>query len=647
MLCEPSGTEAGLADSNRLYELKLDGVRILAERDGVDVGLWYRTHRPAATSYPEIVRAMRSLIAERVVLDGEILAFDDSGRPSFHRLARRIHALRPRDAAAAALEVPVVYVVFDVLQIGDRDLRGVPLIDRKQLLERLVPEKGVIRRLDHFEGSGQALFAFCKEQGLEGVVGKRKDGPYRPGPKRSSDWTKFKCEREADFVVVGWLEGKGGGQKLASLELATYAGDRLVLRGRVGSGLTDSTIRELSARLAKLEVDRSPAEGKANRVTSKRHFARPEIVVSVQFAGWTEEGGLRHPRFRGVRADVDARDCTQAPAGEILDQSAPEHSPPEPPPPPHRGRRTPGLTPREGRVAVTNRDKVFWPDEGYTKGELVDYYAAVSDVMLPLLAERPIVLVRYPDGIYGKSFYQWNVPQGTPSWLRTLRFRDDEGKEGKNTFIVEDGDGLVYIANLGCIPIHILGCRASSVEHCDFLTIDFDLGGRPFKDAVTLALTLKRLLDELGLVGYPKTSGQSGLHVLIPVGPGVPFDAAKLLLELIGRLVQVQHAELSTLERRVSARGDRVYIDTGQTGRSRTIVAPYSVRAHPGATVSMPLFWDEVHLALDPTRYTLFTALDAIAERGDPMAGFQDARPDISGAMSRLDAKLAQWGLRT
>jgi len=286
---------------------------------------------------------------------------------------------------------------------------------------------------------------------------------------------------------------------------------------------------------------------------------------------------------------------------------------------------------------LSNRDKIFWPDEGFTKGDMLDYYAAISDTLLPHLRERPVMLVRYPDGITGKSFYQWNVPRGTPDWIRTLALRDEE-RDGKTvaTFLVDSADALLHIVNLGCIPLHVLACRQNTLEHCDFLTIDFDLGGQPLHVGVKLALSLRDLLQEIELPGFPKTSGQTGLHVFIPMGPGVSFDTAKVLVELIGRLLQLRHADVSTMERRVSERRGRVYIDTGQTGRSRTIVAPYSVRAYRGASVSTPLFWEEVHMALDPRQHTMFTVPTRVAERGDPMDGLLEVRPDIPRAVAKL-----------
>ena len=633
MLC--SSKKVPLDDPERLYELKLDGVRIVADKRGPGVDLRYRKLRSATAAYPEIARAVKALPFERIVLDGEIVAFDELGRPSFQRLARRIHLSRPHDVVRAQAEVGVVYVVFDLLALGKRDLRELPLAERKALLARILPGRGRLRVLDHLDGRGDALLAFCEEHDLEGIVAKTKTGRYRPGPKRFDDWVKVKRKREGDFVVVGYEESEKA-RKLRSLLLAAYDGDRLLLRGKAGSGLDDASIDFWLERLAELEIEDSPAEGDVTQ-NGPRHWARPELVVSIEYGGLSDSGSLRFPVYRGLREDVDPQQCQLVTTEELVDRvmTAPAET------------ATGGSSGRSGhraaevavRAKLTNQDKIFWPDDGLTKGDLCDYYAAVSEVLVPLLADRPIVLVRYPDGIDGKSFFQWHVPRGTPDWLRSVEVREEgeRGKSRKRCFLVDDVDGLLHIANLGCIPMHVLAARQGTREHCDFLTIDFDLGGQPFRDAVTLALSLRELLDDLGLAGFPKTSGQTGLHVLIPMGPGVAFPTAKVLVELLGRILVTRHPDIATMERRVDARGARVYVDTGQTGRSRTIVAPYSVRAVRGAGVSTPLSWDEVHAALDPSRHNLLTVPTRLLDVGDPMADLLSLRPDIPAAVGKLE----------
>ncbi|MBS2013852.1 MAG: DNA ligase [Deltaproteobacteria bacterium] len=299
------------------------------------------------------------------------------------------------------------------------------------------------------------------------------------------------------------------------------------------------------------------------------------------------------------------------------------------------------------KVTVTNRTKVFWPGEGLTKGDLCDYYVAIAGAILPFLVERPLILVRYPDGIEGKSFYQWNVPPGMPSWIRTLTI--GEGDDARRGFLVDDPTTLLYIANLGCIPLHILASRVPHLEHSDFFTVDFDVKQSELRHAVTLAKTLKGLLDEIGLASFPKTSGQSGLHVLVPLGGDRKSGSgrqthvtARALADLLGTLLVQRHPDIATMERVVSKRGPRVYVDTGQTGTTRAIVAPYSVRAVAGARVSTPLAWSEVEHDLDPAAFTIETVPARMAKIGDPMKGMLDRRPDVGSAVAKLAELVAK-----
>jgi bifunctional non-homologous end joining protein LigD len=622
MLCALEG--ATLTDPERLYELKLDGVRIVAEKHGPQVALRYRNGRSATASYAEIARAVSLLPASDALLDGEIVTFDAEGKPSFEMLAPRIHAQRPLDIEQARAAVPVVYLVFDLLALAGRDLTALPLVERKRILAQLVRGRGLVRVLDHMDDDGSALYDFCRRERLEGVVAKRKQSPYRTGPRRTTDWVKIKCERDDDFVVLGYVEGIGARKGLGALCLGAYVQGQLQYRGRVGSGLSDATIRVLLAELPGLEQATYPGHGDPpeDPGSENARWVRPELVVQVRYHGFTQEGRLRAPVFLGLRPDVDPK-ASHASAPAPLKEPEPET----------------GAALGTGRVRVTNPDKVFWPDSGYTKGDLCGYYASIAPRMLPFLRGRPLVLVRHPDGIAGKSFYQWNVPEGTPSWMRRLDISDTDevDRTPKNVFLVDDDDGLVYLANLGCIPLHVLACREASLGTCDFLTVDFDLGERPFADAVRLGLTLREVLEDAGLPGFPKTSGQRGLHVLVPLGDGIPFEAAKLLVELLGRIVTARHPTLATMERKIDKRGDRVYVDTGQTGTSRTIVAPYSVRAHPGATVSTPLAWEELHAGLDPSRFTIVTVPIRALEIDDPWLGFGEAKPNVASALGALE----------
>jgi len=592
-----------------LYELKLDGVRILAERRDTEARLFYRTHRPATASFPEVVEALKTLLARDVVLDGEIITLDDAGHPSFQKLASRIHARRPGDIRFLRDAVPVIFVVFDILSFGDLDLRSLTLLQRKAVLERVIRGAGVIRALDYFQDDGSALLAFCDSHGLEGLVAKRSNSVYRAGPKRSGHWIKVKRVREDDFVATGYTQGKGSRKKLGALELATYQDGELRTCGRVGSGLSDREIEILLERLS---------EG-------------VPVVVRVRYAGWTEDGHLRHPVYLGIRDDVAPEEVTLAPKPEdatmVDDGDAGDAE----------------ADRVVGKARLTNQSKLFWPDDGITKGDLCDYYEAIAPVLLPHLRDRPVTLVRFPDGIDGKSFFQWRIPNQAPPWLRSLRLRSEE-EDGKevNTILVNDLSSLMYVANLGCIPLHVIASHAGALDTCDFLTLDLDVELASLEQAIPIALTIREILGEAGLQGFPKTSGKTGLHVLVPLGAGLAWDAAKQLLELIGRLVLQRHPNEATMERRKDKRGPRVLIDVGQTGRHRTIVAPYSVREVPGAPVSTPLSWDEISLSLDPSSFNVFTVPQRVLAAGDPMQGAFDTEVDLAEILARLGDLVGQ-----
>ena len=295
-----------------------------------------------------------------------------------------------------------------------------------------------------------------------------------------------------------------------------------------------------------------------------------------------------------------------------------------------------------GKAKLTNQDKVFWPADGITKGDLCSYYEAIATVLLPHLRDRPVTLVRFPDGIEGKSFFQWRIPDKAPPWVRSLRLRSDkeDGKE-VSTILINDLSSLMYVANLGCIPLHVIASKAGALDICDFLTLDLDVELASLQAAIPIALTIRHVLDEAGLRGFPKTSGKTGIHVLVPLGSGLPFDVARQLLELVARIVLQRHPQEATMERRKEKRGQRVFIDVGQTGRLRTIVAPYSVREAPGAPVSTPLSWDEVSLSLDPSSFNIFTVPDRALTLGDPMAEASSVELNLDETLERLGALIA------
>ena len=415
MLCAAEG--APLTDPQWIYELKLDGVRAILTKSTSGVVLRSRNLHDITQNYPEITLAARSLPCPRLVLDGEIVCFDPEGRPSFGRLAKRMHIHHERTIQSRAVEYPVTFMVFDLLSIGERSLIRLPLAQRKELLAALLKGAGVIRALDHLPGDGAPLLQFCREHTLEGVIAKRANSRYLAGPKRTGDWVKMKVERDEELVVVGYTVGEGARKLLGALDLATYSHGKWIYRGKVGSGFDEASLKDMLARLGPLTTNAPVAEGSYVPAPRGRLHVRPELVVSVRFLGWTDDGQLRQPVFRGVREDVAAMDCTAHPAFEDLTQPDADQI--------DDAAHTREHAPRP-KVVPTNPEKILWPKRGFTKSDLVAYYDAVAPALLPFLRDRPVMMVRYPDGVDGKFFYQWKVPPGIPSWISTYKFAPSE-----------------------------------------------------------------------------------------------------------------------------------------------------------------------------------------------------------------------------
>jgi bifunctional non-homologous end joining protein LigD len=359
-------------------------------------------------------------------------------------------------------------------------------------------------------------------------------------------------------------------------------------------------------------------------------WVEPELVCQVRYREWTDEGLLRHPVFERLRED------------KRPDEAIREGGDPVAPAPP--ARPGPGQE-AERRVEVTNAGKVFFPGEGITKGDLVAYHRAIAPFMLPYLKDRPLVLTRYPDGILGKSFFQKDAPEWAPAWLRTVRIHSQEADRDLDQFLVDDAEGLAWIANTGTIPIHVWSSRAPSLERPDWCIVDLDPKGAPFAHVVALALAVHVLCEELGLPSHCKTTGQDGLHVLVPLGGQLTHAQSRTLAELLARAVEAEHGEVATTARAIGARGGKVYLDYLQNGMGKTIAAPYTVRPRPGAPVSTPLRWSEVNGALDPKVFTIRNAVERAERLGDdPLRPVLEARPDLMAALARLKERLEQGG---
>jgi bifunctional non-homologous end joining protein LigD len=574
------------------------------------------------------------------LLDGEIVAEDERGRPSFQRLQARMGLSKPRDIAAARVQVPVRAMFFDCLGLLGHDLRGLPLVERKELLARVAPPLGSVQRSDHLIGHGEAFFAAAAEMGLEGIVGKRLSGKY--AGRRSPDWVKVKCDRRQEFVIGGYTDPQGSRTGFGALHVGLYEAGRLTYVTKVGTGFDGAGIKSMMTALTPLARATSPfAEGTP---TGKgHHWVEPRLVCEVRFTEWTREGGLRHPTFLGVRTDKRPEDCRKEEPVQLVAAPAPAATPPAVAARGGKGRgratstATPAAAPAPPRptVAVTNPKKVFWPD-GKTKGDLVAYYETVAPLLLPYLRDRPVVLTRFPDGIGGKSFFQKDAPVYVPDWVRTESVSSGDAERDINYFVIDDVESLRYVANLGTIPLHVWSACVSALENPDWMVIDLDPKEAPFAHVVQVARALKTILDQLELPSYVKTSGATGLHVLIPMGRRYTHEETRTFARLLAMLTVEAVPEISTVTRAIRGRGGKVYVDFGQNGRGNTIVAPYSVRPLPGAPASCPLRWDEVNARLDPAAFTIVTIPKRFEAMKDPMTPVLGEGVDVVAAISKI-----------
>lgn len=612
--------------SGWVFEIKLDGYRLIATRHQGEALLLSRNGNDLTATFPEIARAVRGLPYEGVVLDGEVVVHDARGLPSFQELQKRGRLTRWADVQRAAVERPATFYAFDLLAAEGFDARELPLLERKAVLRELLPRVGPIRFSDHVEERGEVVYEQVTALGLEGVVGKKADSPYRTG-LRSRDWLKVRALRTDDFVVVGWTAPGGSRAGFGSLHLAQHdAGGALVYAGAVGTGFSAGQLTDLSARLAGIQVDEPPCGGPLP--TGRGHnWARPEIVVEVRYKEVTDDGLLRHPSFLRERDDKDPAECVQ----EGVHPPEIEIEPVAVAPPAAPAREVP----------FTNLDKVLYPDAGYTKGDVIEYYRAVAEWMLPYLRDRPLVLTRYPDGIDGKSFYQKNAPEWAPEWVRTVTVWSEGSERDLDYFVVEDVDSLLYVANSAALLLHVWSSRVSSLGNPDWCILDLDPKDAPFEHVVELARTLHRLCDEIGLPAFVKTSGSTGLHVLVPLGRKVTYDQSRTLGELLARVTVRERRDIATIERVVRKRGGRVYVDFLQNGHGKLLVAPYSTRPIPGAPVSAPLRWKEVVPSLDIGRFTIASMPRRLrAMKEDPLRPVLDLEPDLAGAIARLAERM-------
>jgi bifunctional non-homologous end joining protein LigD len=591
------------------FEVKWDGYRAITTLAGSEATLTSRNGNDLTARFGNVARELpKAVKTPDCVLDGEVCALDESGRSSFSAMQQG----KP--------DTPIVYYVFDVLELEGEPLVDLPLVERRKRLEQLLDRRNKTVRLSETFEDGRSLYEAAKRQGLEGVVAKRLDSRYAVG-RRTRDWLKVKTHHEQEFIVAGYTKGTGRrASSFGSLVLAYYSGGDLVYAGNVGTGFNSKEIDKLLDALRPLrrptppfrEVPKMPKVRKSDVI-----WVEPRLVVEVEFAEWTHDGRLRAPSYKGIREDKPAEEVRRE--EPITDRV-------------RKGSR---------ELKLSNLDKVFFPVEGITKGDLLQYYRAVAPVLVPHLRDRPFTMVRWPDGIEGKKFFQKDAPSHMPEWIPTFRTQvstRESPRQSKwvNFPLVNDELALLWMVNMGCVDMNAWYSRIDKPDRPDFVL--FDLDPSPdvgFRETVQVALLVKQALDAFGLVGFPKTSSAEGMHVLVPIERRYTYDDTRQFAEIVAGAIARTNRGLATTEWNKSKRRG-VLIDANQNGEGKTIASAYSVRPRPGAPVSTPLRWSEVNENLDPLSFTMPVVLDRVRKQGDLFEGVLKTKQRLTDALKAL-----------
>ena len=655
-----------------VFEPKYDGIRIIALVLSDAVALLTRNGHDKSVGFPEIAAALRSharKLGRNLVLDGEIVALDDAGDPArFQDIQGRMHVLDESMVKELTSSTPVAFIAFDVLVDGDELLIERQWHERRRRLERLMrglPASRILRISRVAEGFSESIERDARAHGWEGFMAKRRDCPYEPG-KRVKHWQKLKMENQQEFVVAGWTEPRSSRKNFGALLLGYYdEAGRLVYAGHTGTGFSDATLADLGRKLAKIERATSPFT--TTPVTNEpAHWAEPTYVAEIRFNEWTAGGNLRQPVFLGLREDKDPRTVVREPRAALVEESADDAggdrgsgravktprlvasaakksgskrraaAPPAMKSAAKRRRADPAghvtaqlqANPKAAnatieldsstKLDVTNLGKLFYPVPKFTKGRLLEYYAEISPYLNPALADRPLVLKRYPNGIAADAFYQQKAPDKVPPGIRVEEVADD-GITTQRRLIGGSLATLLYIVQLGAISTDPWHSRVDTIADADYSIIDLDPGPKAtFKRVIQVARWVKEVLDDFGLHAVPKTSGASGIHIVLPLPRGASYQVSVALAELVARRVNEEHPKETTVHRWVKSRPPAaVYVDYLQNIRGKTVASVYSARSEPHASVSTPLKWSELTDDLTPRDFTIANVPARVKKLGD------------------------------
>ncbi|HYC87510.1 MAG TPA: DNA ligase D, partial [Chryseosolibacter sp.] len=608
-------------DRNWLFEIKWDGYRAVAEIQRSGLRLYSRNGLSFLDLYPRVATELAKIRYD-VVLDGEIVVLNSDNVADFQKLQQYYE--HPN--------LQIVYYVFDCLSFQGKSIADLPLTERKKIAKSVIPESAVIRYSDHVENDGVDFFQRVIEMNVEGMIAKRKDSIYQSG-KRTRDWLKIKNHQTQEAIIAGYTAPRGSRSHIGALILAIRQKGKLKYIGHTGTGFTNAMLLELHQTLQPLKRETSPLDNKVP-VNAPVTWVDPVLVCTVKYTEITADGILRHPVFQGLRIDKSPEETT------TIDAPAKRPSATRRPPVPSEKAVTPMETAViAGReVILTNQSKIYWPGENITKGDVVAYYNRIHRIILPHLKDRPQSLRRNPNGITGPGFFQKDAG-AAPGWIRSVPLRAESANRTIDYILCNDAATLAYLNNLGCIELNPWNSRVRKLDYPDYMAFDLDPSDEnTFEQVIEAACVVRDLLETAGITGYCKTSGASGLHIYVPLHAVYTYDEVRACAESIALLVQGQLPRTTTVERPLSKRKGRIYLDYMQNSKGQTLASVYSLRPKPGAPVSAPLLWKEVKPGLDPAQFNIRNMLKRIDRHGDLFHAVLTEKTPLKKCMKKLTA---------
>ena len=602
-----------------IYEIKWDGYRAIAMINKGVVNLISRNNKSFIEKFYPVTAALRKWKINAII-DGEVAVLNDKGVAHFGSLQNW------RSEADGEL----VYYVFDILWLNGYNLKDLPLTERREILKKNLPGEENIRLSENFDTSATKFLANAAKMGMEGIMAKKEDSTYSEGD-RTREWLKIKANKRHEVVIGGFTQNEGSSKTFSSLLVGVFDNGRLDYMGKIGTGFDEKTQKEMMTAMKKLAVSKppftevpdidKPSRFRPNPPKAKVTWLKPRLVCEVSYAEITDDGIMRHPSFEGMRTDKKAKDVMKEKAISVKKVKATKYTKPVT----STGRKT-LLNPTDEtqvrtinghELKFTNLSKVYWPKEKYTKRDMLNYYYQVAPYILPYLKDRPQSLNRFPNGINGESFYHKDITASAPAWIKMQPYTTGEG-ENKNFLVPEDDAAILYMANLGAIEMNPWNSTIHKEDYPDWCLIDLDPSDKnSFDDVIRTAQVTKEVLDHLDVTGYPKTSGSTGIHIYIPLGAKYSYDQCQLFGKVIATQVHHILPEFTSIERLTKNRKGKLYIDYLQNRPKATLAAPYSLRPKPGATVSMPLYWEEVKKGLKMKDFTIANSIDRLKRVGD------------------------------